>query len=379
MCCFFMALKSKTIFMMKTYKKIILAIIIAGTIFTGAFTSCTKIQDGFISPYLQYAVNEFSFVRGRIASSYSLIPDGSNIPLHVKWTHIYDSTGKIVDDIFKKKYLVGIWTSAYDPLADITYASIFAKRTIDSLPPIVVNEANGTITTNSGSFNLPVGTYSMDLQVSNSAGTQELKNILKINIMDGKGLETSPEIGTFRNQLAVVGNAAPAINIFSAANNPFDDYTVTKFADTPNVLILKVMDRNGVPFSPLKGEITKRPNTGLNPIPPFLQNLQDYAPDTYIATDTAIIIKYPLTPFPIVSLGNGFNLYYNILSPHITIDSTSNWSSNTPGNFYKGPADSHYLGVYTNGKYNCYFRIPMRIQVPGAYEIAVKILNLTRR
>ncbi|MEO6818481.1 MAG: hypothetical protein ABI204_02050 [Ginsengibacter sp.] len=365
---------------MNTYKKIILATIIAGTIFSAAFTSCTKIQDGFISPYIQYAVNEFSFVRGRITSSYSLIPDGSNIPLHVTWTHIYDSTGKIVDDIFRKKYLVGIWTSAYDPLTDITYASIFAKRAVDSLPPILVNEANGTITTNSGSFNLPLGTYSMDLEVSNSAGKQELKNILKITITDGKALETAPEQGTFRNQLALVGNAAPSpIFNFSNNDNPFDDYSVTRFADTPNILVLKVMDRNGVPFSPLKGEITKRPNTGLNPIPPFLQNLQDYAPDTYIATDTAMIIKYPLTPFPIISLGNGFNMYYNILSTHISIDSTSDWSINTPGNFYKGPADPHYLGVYQNGRYNYYLRVPMRIQVPGAYEIAIKVLNITYR
>ena len=365
--------------MMKTFKKIILAAILAGTLLTTAFTSCTKIQNGFISPYIQYAVNEFSFVRGRIAKSYSLIPDGSTNPIHVKWTHIYDSTGNIVDDIFRKKYRVEVWTSAYDPLNDITYASIFAKRGIDSLPPIVVNEANGTITTNSGSFNLPLGSYTMDLEVSNSAGTQELKNILKINILDGKGLETAPEIGTFRNQLAIAGAAAPVLNIFNLDNNPFCDYTVTKFADTPNILILKVMDRNGVPFSPLKGEITKRPDVGLNPKPPFLQNLQDFSPDTYIATDTAMIARYPLTPFPIAELANGFYEYYNILSTHISIDSTSNWSSNTPGIFYKGPADPHYLGVYANGRYNYYLRIPLRIQVPGAYEVAVKVLNLTYR
>ena len=365
---------------MNTYKKIILASILTVTIFTGALTSCTKIQDGFISPYVQYAVNEFTFVRGRISSSYALIPDGSSIPLHVKWTHIYDSTGKIVDEIFRKKYLVGIWTAAYDPLVDTNYATVIAKRNVDSLPPIEVNEANGTITTNSGTYNLPLGSYTMDLQVSNSAGTQELKNILKINILDGKALEIAPETGTFRNQLALAGSAAPTSKLdFSADNNPFDNYTVTRFADTPNILILKVMDRNGVPFNPGNGEITKRPAVGLNPIPPYLQNLQDYAPDTYVATDTAIIIRYPLTPFPIVSLGNGFNIYYNILSTHISIDSTSSWSSNTPGNFYKGPADPHYLGVYANGRYNAYLRIPMRIQVPGAYEIAVKVLNLTYR
>jgi hypothetical protein len=362
---------------MNKYTKIILAAILAGTLFTGAFTSCTKIQNGFISPYIQYAVNEFSFVRGRVASSYSLIPDGSNIPLHVKWTHIYDSTGKIVDDIFKKKYLVGIWTAAYNPLTDLTYASIFAKRTTDSLPPIVVNEANGTISTNSGSLNLPLGTYTMDLEVSNSAGTQELKNIMKLNVMDGIPIETSPQSGAFANGRAPTNTAAVKY-FFNGANNPFVYYTVLRYADTPNVFTLKIVDRNGTPFNP-KTEIIKRPAAGLNPVPAFLQNLQDYAPDTYLATDTAITIKYPIVPFPIVSLGNGFNMYYHIKTGAVQIDSTSTWSANTPGKFYQGTSDSHYLGTYLNGRFDYSIRIPMRILVPGAYLMTVKILNVTHR
>ena len=373
--------------MMNKYKKIILATLIAGTIFTAAFTSCTKIQDGFISPYIQYAVNEFSFVRGRVASSYSLIPDGSNIPLHVKWTHIYDSTGKIVDDIFRKNYLVGIWKDAYDPLTDKDYASIFAKRSTDSLPPIVVNEANGTITTNSGSYNLPLGTYTMDLEVSNSAGKQELKGIMKIRITDGAAVEISPETGNFSLGLLVAntaggpGAAAGANNglAFNGPNNPFVDYKLTRLADTPNVFTLKIMDRNGTVFNPQAGEIAKRPNGGLNPIPPFLQNLQDYAPDTYVTTPTTISIKYPLTPFPIVSLGNGFNMYYRIPTKFVAIDSTSAWTSNPSGNFYKGKSDSHYLGVYTLDKYDFSLRIPLRIQVPGSYELDIKFLHITHR
>ncbi|MEO5942343.1 MAG: hypothetical protein ABIP30_15475 [Ferruginibacter sp.] len=373
--------------MMKTYKKIVLAIIFAGVIITGAFTSCTKIQDGFLSPYVQYAVNEFSITRGRVSTSYSLITDGSNIPLHVKWTHIYDSTGKIVDDIFRKKYLVGIWTAAYNPLTDKDYASIFAKRGTDSLPPIVVNESNGTISSNSGSLNIPLGTYTMDLQVSNSAGTEELKNIMKIHILDGKPIEISPETGNFSLSLLVANTAGGAGasggsnngTLFNGANNPFVNYSVTRLSDTPNVLTIKVVDKNGVSFNPAAGEIAKRPNSGLNPNPPFLQNLQDYAPDTYVATPTALSIKYPLVPFPIVSLGNGFNMYYRLPTQFVVIDSTSSWTSNPAGNFYQGTSDSHYKGTYTLGKYDYALRIPLRIQVPGSYEINIKLLNATHR
>jgi len=341
--------------------------------------ACTKYGDGFISPYVQYAVNQFTVVRGRTASSYSLITDGSNIPMHVKWLHIYDSAGNIVDSLFTKQYPVSIWTAAYNNQTDVTYSSILAKQSVVNMPPLRVNESNGTIEANSGTLYLPLGTYSMDLSVSNSAGSEVLKKIMTIVIADGKPLETAPEQGAFSNSLAHVGNAAAALTLFNGQKNPYDLVTVTRYADTPNTIVLKIMDRNGVPFNPRMGELTKRPNTGLNPVPPYLQNLQDYAPDTYQVSDSAISIKFPLVPFPIASLGNGFNMYYNILSQYVHIDSTSSWSSNPSGGYYMGTGDSHYKGVYQDGSYNYYIRVPMRVQVPGAYEIAIKLLNTTHR
>jgi hypothetical protein len=372
---------------MKKYRNILTVAISVLLFCSGIFISCTKYGDGFLSPTVQYAVNEFSIIRGRISTSYSLVTDGSSIPMHVKWLHIYDSNGKIVDSLFSKKYPVGIWTAAYNPLTDKDYASISAKRATAEMPPINVNESNGTIEANSGSIYLPVGSYTMDLEVSNSAGSQVLKKIMKINITDGKTLETSPEIGAFSNSLLLANTptgagAAGGANggtFFNGNNNPYVEYTVVRYADTPNVFILKVTDRNGVPFNPKNGEIAKRPNSGLNPVPPFLQNLQDYAPDTFTATDTAMVLKYPLVPFPIVSLGNGFNMYYRLPTQYVSMDSTTAWTSNTAGVFYKGTTDSHYKGVYVNGKFDYSIRIPMRIQVPGAYRMNVKILNTTHR
>lgn len=363
---------------MKKYRKFSIAFLLFITVFAEIFSGCTKVQNGFLSPFVQYAVNEFTIIRGRIASSYSLITDGSSIPMKVRWTHIYDSTGTIVDTLFKKKYPVAVWTAAYNSVTDKDYASIIAKRTTVELPPIDVNATNGTIEANAGTINLPVGTYTMDLEVSNSSGTQELKNIMKIHIVDGLSLETAPSQGAFANGRAKAGTA-PVTYFYNGQNNPFVMYTITRFADTPNVLLLKFTDRNGIPFNPKSGEIIKRPATGLNPNPPFLQNLQDYAPDTYVATDTAISIRYPLAPFPIASLGNGYNMYYNIKASAVQTDSTSAWSSNSEGIFYQGISDSHYLGTYVNGEYDYSIRVPMRIQVPGSYEFTVKILNVTHR
>lgn len=383
-----MILNSKTLnlFEMKN-KKIGTFFCLICIVFTELFSGCTKIEKGFISPYQQYAVSTFTVTRGRTSSSYSLINDGSSIPMHIKWTHIYDSTGKIVDHIFSKKYPVGTWTAAYDAKADITYAAIMAKRTITDMPPIVVNEFNGTITANEGTLNLPLGSYTMDLEVTNDAGTVQLKKIMQINIVDGQSVGISPDPGAFSLSLLNAGTAGGAGALgganngvmFNGNNNPFVVYSVTRFADTPNIFIVKVTDKNGVPFNPKAGEIAKRPNSGLNPNPPFLQNLQDYAPDTFNATDTSMNLKYPLVPFPINSLGNGYNMYYRIPTKYVQIDSTKAWSSNTPGNFYQGTSDPHYLGVYTNDKFDYAVRIPLRIYVPGSYELNIKILDATHR
>jgi hypothetical protein len=114
-------------------------------------------------------------------------------------------------------------------------------------------------------------------------------------------------------------------------------------------------------------------------VPLFLQNLQDYASDTYVATDEAISIKFPLTPFPIASLGNGFNMYYLINSANVQIDSTTAWTTNSQGVYYQGVNDSHYRGTYVNGKYDYSIRVPLRIQTPGSYVLTVQLLNTTRR
>src|ERR1044072_6173198 len=74
------------------------------------FSTCTKIEDGFISPTMQYSPALLIVPKGQIVKSNALIPDGSSLPLNVKWVHIYDSTGNIVHDMFHKTYPVGIWT-----------------------------------------------------------------------------------------------------------------------------------------------------------------------------------------------------------------------------------------------------------------------------
>ncbi|KAA9037763.1 hypothetical protein FW778_16880 [Ginsengibacter hankyongi] len=363
---------------MKKNKIIPFIIVFSAIAFIELFGGCTKIQHGYLSPFIAYQATEFTVVAGRTTFSTTLNLDGSTTPIHAKWLHFYDSTGKNVDAIFSKKNLVDIWTAAFDPKSDLSFDQISAKLQKDTLEPLSVSEESGVITSNAGSLNLPLGTYTMDLQVSNPEGTEVLKNILKINIVHGNPMETDPQVGTFAVGWALA-NQAQVNYFYNGPNIPYLKYTINRISDQPNLLIVKVMDKNGVPFNPKSGEIKGRPNTGLNPNPPYLQNLEAYAPDTYETTDTSMSVKFPLAPFPTASLGNGYHMYYNISASAVIVDSTSKWSGNSAGNYYQGVSDPHYLGVFTPGVVDYSVRFPLRIYVPGTYEYTVKLLNATHR
>jgi len=344
---------------------------------------CTKIDKGFISSTMTYSVNEFTVIRGRIKSSYSLVTDGSTTPIKVKMLHVYDAAGKIVDTLFTKNYPVSVWTAAYDNKVDLTYAAIMAKRKVVDMPPVTINESNGAFEANPATVYLPLGNYTFDIEITNVVGTRVLNKAMTLKLVDGKSIETTPETGAYSVGRLLANTASGAsngtISSFNGNNNPFVVESITRFADTPNTVIIRIMDKNGVVFNPKTNEIMKRPNSGLNPNPAFLQNLQDYAPDTFLATDTALTLKYPLVPFPIASLGNGYNMYYRIPTAFVQIDSTTAWSSNTAGNFYQGVTDSHYKGLLKTDLYDYSIRIPLRVQVPGAYLIRLKLLNATHR
>ncbi|MGN6402871.1 MAG: hypothetical protein ACTHMD_20610, partial [Flavisolibacter sp.] len=89
---------------------------------------CTKYEKGFLSPYFQYPISEYTIAKGRAFTSDAITPDGSSIPFKAEIVHVYDATGNIVDDVFFKKYPVSVWTAAYNSGTDTTAALIAAKR-----------------------------------------------------------------------------------------------------------------------------------------------------------------------------------------------------------------------------------------------------------
>ncbi len=349
------------------------------------YMGCTKYAKGFLSPYVDYAVNQLIITRGRNSVSYTLNTDGSTTPMVVSWTHIYDSTGHVVDTMFTRKYAATIWTAAYDPTVDTTLASLTAILGTDSLPAVYVNPSNGEITTYASTLNIPLGTYTMDIKITNAGGTEILHKLMSLTFVDGAYIETSPEQGNFRNNTLVAGTASTGPGFFNGPNNPFDSVVIARVADNPSQLVVVVTDKFGTPFNAANGELVKRPNAGLDPNPPFLPNLQDYSFGTYEASDTGFSLQFPIVSFPTagqigtVSQGDGNNMYYRIPAQYVAIDSTSAWSANAAGVYYSGVSDPHFLGQFVKGEYDYALRIPLEVFVPGSYVIKIKVLDITHQ
>lgn len=308
--------------------------------------SCKKIEKGFLSPLIHYNVDPMNVPKGRFYASDAINEDGSTIPLHVELLHVYDTkTGKNMDDIFFKKYPVTTWIDAYDSKTDTTVALIQAKQKTVDMPGVFVNDASGQLVANEGALNIPGGDYVFDLKISNIAGSGIYPKVGHFILVDTTTFENEQ---SQYDRLYKVGDES----VTKLAQKP--TVTMMRTADAPNVVILKILDKNGVPFNPQANEIVQRPNPGINPDPLFLQTLQDYSTG-YTLTDSTMNFQFGVVPFPFVSLGNGFNYYYRIPTQFVHLDGEPDgmWSMNP--------------------------RLSFRIFVPGTYEVTFQFTDVTHQ
>jgi hypothetical protein len=307
--------------------------------------SCKKSTTGFLSPYIHYEQNPIQVPKGRAFLSSALNPDGSSMPFTATVIHYYNkATGQIADSLFNKKFPVQIFTGYIDPAKDTSFQQIESFLKIENLPAVKILPNSGQISANAGALYLPAGEYQYDLKITNEAGTKIYPKIGDFILKDTTTYDAVPAIGSTSETRIQVGNET-----MSKAGIP-PLLTITRVADTPNIVTVKYMDKNGVFWNPQKGEIVSRPAAGLNTIPPFLQSLQEYTSSFYY-TPTSSVFRYPLTPFPLNTLGNGFNIYQRIPAQFVINDGLP------------------------NGMYSLNLRFPIRIYVPGSYLIIEQSLD----
>lgn len=309
--------------------------------------SCRKTQAGFLSPYIHYEEDPIIIPKGRAYLSAGLNGDGTSMPITVRVLHFYDKmTGANLDTLFLKKYPVQIWTALYNPKTDTTLALINAKLKIVNTTGISINPASGQIVANYAALKIPGGEYQFDLQVSNETSTTIYPKIGDFILVDTTTYDAVPALGTQYDKMFQVGNEA----VSKLAKTPV--LTITRVSDTPNTVTVQFLDKNGVYFDPAKGEVIRRPGTGLNPQPPYLQTLQNYS-ISYNVTAASMVFQFPFTPFPLNSLGNGYNIYYRIPTQFVHVDNQPDgmWSLNP--------------------------RFPIRIYVPGSYLVTMQFPDIT--
>ncbi|MFC6103121.1 DUF5007 domain-containing protein [Olivibacter domesticus] len=331
--------------MKKVNNKINLVFVVG--LFMIVLSACKKVPDGFLSALVRYEEVPINVPKGRAYVSSALNLDGSQKPVKVKLVHIRDKvTGEILDDVFLKEYPLLVWKGYYDPKLDTTLEMIDAKREQKMVAPVSINESSGQLEANYNTINVPSGSYILDLEISNESGNKIYEGIGEFNILD----TPSFEVPAGRSTVAMKVGAESTTKTLPAGL-----ISVKRISEEGNKVIVQIVDKNGVPFNPETGEIARRPQSGT--AGGWLQTMQDYALD-YQAVNNQMEFTYAVVPFPLASLGNGFNYYYRIPTQFVHFDEELEIPDDT---------------------YSCNARFSFRAHQPGTYEVLVTVLGVTHR
>lgn len=319
-------------------------ILMAGVAF--ALSSCEKIQEGFLSDTIRYRDSVIYAKRGMTLSvSDRIIADGSTPPFNFKMLNLRDrETGQPAPEAFFTEYEVEVFKDGmtFDAATDTTVELLNAKREKKLMTPMEFNEASGQISFNKASANLPLGSYTFDLEASNRWGTKFYDSFAEIHVV-----EPSEEDLFEVTYLAASGsNSQEAFTTMQAPR-----FNVKKISNEGARAILKIVDKNGNAFNPAAGEVISRGDR------PMFESYAKF--NEVIVTDTALICDFEVAPFPMAAyvdpLGEEWGLgitYYRIPSQFVIIDGMPNHAAN--------PVFQYQL------------------KMEGTYVLEVKMMDVTR-
>lgn len=310
--------------------------------------ACKKITPGFLSETLRYTTPEVYCLRGlALVQSDKISLDGSTPPVTFEMLNLRDSAGGKLPEAFNTKYEVTVFKPGmtFNVDTDTTIELLNQKRETIQVEPMQFNTVSGQITFNRGSANLPMGIYNFDIKATNRTGTKTYPSFGSIHVID----PTNEDMFTQEDN---VNNTFPdGSTVSQALKNP--RLTFRKVSDEGARIILKIIDKNGVPFNPVAGEILRRGDR------PTFENYARFNPVVF--TDTAMVCDFEVAPFPLAPYkdATGYNwnhfIYYRIPSNHVTIDG------------------------FLDGKYSANPRFAFVIKMEGTFIVQLQLTDCVRK
>jgi len=245
--------------------------------------SCEKVKTGYLSPALYYVQNPLVAPRGANTVSGSLQVNGSTTPIRVELTKVVDSNGNRVDSLLAVK---GTFPGFSDAVSsDDSTLDLLNKKIIPvTAPAVSVNPAGGRIQVSPASKSVAMGTYTIDIKVSNSSGSMTLPNACKIVLAASIPPDTIYS-GTYAGTLDNLGNYSGGLA------NP--SIAVQFIPSSVNKIVYKWIDKNGKVYNAKANGIDVRKGRW------NFRNFDPYYPQAL--TDTSVEYQYPTVPneFPV--------------------------------------------------------------------------------
>jgi hypothetical protein len=273
----------------------------------GVCYACKKQDVGFLSDNLYYLENPFFVAQGVTTVSGSLVADGSSMPMQVTLTGIREKkSGKSADSVFLKPQTMPVFSG------NVTYndstPEVLRSKLKDSLvAPFSINAVGGRLQFTGTTTVIPLGLYTMDVDVTNVRGTKTLTEACDITILP-------PEFFVQASaSLSYLVDTITQVRVYAAPV-----LAATRNESGPAVITIKWVDENGKVFNPAKGEVLPRPG---------LASFQNWDPYYDVKlTDTAFVFPYPdkVPVFPVFNpaqIGGGIQAdylcYYRIPAAYV--------------------------------------------------------------
>lgn len=297
--------------------------------------SCKKPQQGYLSKVLIYNPKTFTAIKGRTTTSSALVVDGSTNPINVKLLGVRNYyTKQPADSILLKKFEI-VTYKAEITQRDSTVEQVSNKLGKSMYSSFNVNPLGGRLEVTPASNFIDTGTFEFDIEVSNPAGTRVVNNVGIVRIT------------TSANPYEIISQSASTSPTTAETFTNVSNFTtaITRDPNGPNKVVLKFVDKNGVPFNPAAGQVNVRADR------PFFKVYAPFYPEE--RTDTALVYRYPenMPVFPIypnVTWANAnwsYIYYYRI--PAAATDINLNVNPTIAFRLWPASGEASVKGTYT--------------------------------